>query len=93
MSGGGGLRICDVEDCGKYADLEECEYPDGSIAGDFCAEHAFSAGFCIGCGGFFGGFEHFHFSEIRGHCPDCVRALKHEIGEREDVYEDDFEDY
>lgn len=79
----------------KVTFCDQCNTSEGDIVTyqledsefDLCAECAIKAGFCISCGGFFGGTEEFLHSGFRGCCADCRAEL-----ELEDGYEpDDFE--
>lgn len=59
-----------------------------------CAEHAYQAGYCKGCGQFWGGVESFEFrTEYRGFCDNCAHQMEVE-DERElrDVDWDDFDE-
>lgn len=78
---------CQHENC--CLEAEELFYPDGSSA-YFCYEHLGAAGFCLGCGGFYGGVESFHFGDPAHLCDDCRHDP--EITGRDDEWEDEWED-
>ena len=50
---------------------ESLLYPDGKTVAYFCSDHMGPAGFCLGCGSFWGGVESFHFGDPRYLCDDC----------------------
>lgn len=62
--------------CGKK-DSGNCIYtfPDGKTKSLLCGDCAVNAGFCISCGGFFGGTEEFLRSGVRGCCCDCASEI------------------
>lgn len=60
-----------------------------------CFKHAEISGFCLGCGGFWGGVESFG-SKIKAYCSDCAEELEYDMGIHEDQfgeYYGPFEDY
>lgn len=59
---------CRHPECRQRGD--EFAYPDGETVW-YCEEHARRAGFCVGCGGFWGGVESFEFSRYPGYCEEC----------------------
>jgi hypothetical protein len=48
----------------------------------YCWTHARDAGFCHGCGGFFGGVESFEVNSL-GLCAACFDSLEDEVGEKQ----------
>lgn len=75
-------RTCD--NCGKD-DIARYEIDEAEFF--LCPDCAVNAGFCLSCGGFFGGTEEWFRSSIRGMCVDCRNEVKFA-----DEYEpDDFE--
>ncbi len=82
---------CTTPGCDKDAEVVGCVYPDDTLAGDFCAEHATAAGFCSGCGHFAAGVESFDFSPVAGLCAECLDDLRGELGEYDDG--DEYDDY
>ena len=58
-------------------DLEEpwkCEYYiELNLVENFCCDHAFTNGYCICCGDFWGGVEDFDFGS--GLCDNCKEAI------------------
>jgi hypothetical protein len=64
------------------------DVPDGW----YCADHAYTNGFCAGCGLFNAGFESFDFSED-GMCESCHEQIESELDDYEPDFEDDGYDY
>ncbi len=81
------VYICQSFGCTEPA--QEWQYPmtdDDIIASTvyYCVDHAHQAGFCKGCGGFWGGVESFEFPEsslLQGYCYDCRESIKHDAPE------------
>lgn len=64
---------------------------DTEPVGYYCDKHAADFGFCISCGAFCAGFEHYDFSPIEGYCGNCVEHLRAEMGEYDDDEYDEYE--
>lgn len=85
-----GNRTCEEEDCDKPAErwtisIWDDEEEDFREAEHFlCPEHAADHGFCLRCGGFYGGVESYEFTGLDGFCSDCSDVIKQEFGEVED---------
>ena len=62
------------------------EYNLPSETGFYCLSHAKGAGFCIGCGRFWGGVESFDFGDS-GICDDCQRLEEEEY----ELYEEEYD--
>lgn len=62
--------------------------PPNDPDGFYCEDHANSAGWCWGCGGFWGGVESFDFSKT-GLCENCEPGYLRDIGESD---EDDWDE-
>lgn len=79
------VLICEKEGCDQEAERwtidfyskEEDEMKEKEQI--LCYEHAADAGFCIRCGGFFGGVESYHFTGLDGYCSECSEVIKQEI--------------
>lgn len=80
---------CEHPGCERIG--SECYLPDTSPENPpdaiYCAEHAHGAGFCHGCGNFWGGVESFEFSPSRL-CDDCRSSERRDIA-RDDDEEDE----
>ena len=77
-------HLCDAAGCANEG--QPCWLPD---AGDepseyLCGDHAGRAGYCIGCGTFWGGVETFEFGPHAGWCDNCASEF-----ETEDDADDD----
>jgi hypothetical protein len=63
--------------------------PPNDPDGFYCAEHAQSAGWCWGCGGFWGGIETFDFNPRNtGLCENCEPGYLREFGLVDDAVDD-----
>lgn len=74
---------CTVDGCMNEANpywFPDNEYPNDPD-GKYCTEHAHAAGWCWGCGGFWGGIESFDFQSQHGLCENCEPGFLHDIGE------------
>lgn len=87
---------CGEQDNGNYF----YAFPDGKTKKVLCSECAVNAGFCISCGGFFGGTEEFLRSGFKGCCVDCKSEIDGDSGLCDDPLhaeywgeEVDWEDY
>lgn len=77
-------QVCD--ECQQADNLARYEINDTELF--LCPDCAAGEGFCLSCGGFFGGTEEFFYSGINGFCRDCVS--EYELG---DGYEPDGFEY
>lgn len=57
----------------KEGEADVYEVPDTKgeppVFDYYCSAHATKAGYCVGCGGFYGGIESF---ELEGMCENCI---------------------
>ena len=86
-----GVPACDWEGCEQGGSVE-CVFPDDTLDGFYCTEHASKAGFCWACGLFWAGIESFDFDPHKL-CDNC-RDNPDIAGEFEgqDAYGWDWED-
>lgn len=91
---------CQIDGCDEQA--VEYTYPiidenwDAPETAILCDDHAYNAGFCHKCGGFWGGVESFHFHNERlliGLCYNCREAEKAEMPEFWGIEDEDYYDY
>lgn len=79
---------CEVEGCDSLAqgywlpDSDQDDDPDSYL----CTEHAYSAGWCWGCGGFHGGIEWFDFQSRTGLCENCEPSFLYDCGDNRHEY-------
>lgn len=68
------------------------DYPEGGPPAEFepdhhyCAQHAYRAGFCFGCGSFWGGVESFDFGNPSHLCENCRANGDYEEEDMDEVY-------
>lgn len=91
---GDGMLVCEHEDCHERENLVSCYLPDSDQDGKpdnlFCTMHASRAGFCYGCGTFWGGVESFDFGP--GLCEHCILEVDDWDDDSFDQY-DPFDEY
>lgn len=71
------FNFCEIEGCTLPG--YEFSYTDGEKPSYYCGGHAHEQGFCVGCGGFFGGVESSDCSRS-GLCDQC----EDELGDEDD---------
>lgn len=88
-----GYHPCEHPGCRNEG--AQCYYPNGDILASpdawYCGLHAHRAGFCKGCGQFWGGVESFEFNR-QGLCDDCQMDEDSEGERGDEPFEDDWED-
>ena len=79
-------HFCEYNRCNSEAeeyileDWDEVKNQILPVSFWYCPEHAKNGGFCLWCGGFWGGVEFFEVSES-GVCENCYDEVKAEFGE------------
>ena len=76
---------CEHDGCFKDGSVE-CHVTavqDIQLIEHLCQDHAYEAGYCSLCGGFWGGIESFDFNNPSHLCENCLDQLKTEPGEYE----------
>lgn len=68
---------------------------DEDVHLNYCPDHAYDNGFCMGCGEFWGGIESFDFSPIKGFCENCVEDIMASVDNNghDQPFEQEFEYY
>jgi hypothetical protein len=64
-------------------DNDDPEHPSAY----YCAEHAYAAGFCSGCGLFYGGCEWFEFANPSHLCMECSAEFDDELEPEDEEYD------
>lgn len=76
------FQPCEHENCPDEGSA--CWLPDNTDpehpSAYYCSDHAYDAGFCWGCGQFYGGFEWFDFANPSRLCTECAAEYADEMG-------------
>lgn len=74
-------EVCgEIKECWGYVTHDSKEHT-------LCSDHAAELGFCLNCGGYFGGTEEFMQTGIKGLCVDCEMGIKEENEDNEPDWE------
>jgi hypothetical protein len=88
---------CEHEGCTNQGDACWGYMHELEPMGYYCDEHKYEEGFCVCCNTFNAGIESFDFGEhhhgMKGYCESCADQMKSELGEDDDYWDEEFDDY